>query len=96
MVESNERVLEADLLLCSKSCHPLQYWDLCRLDRFPPRLLDRLEILHLLVHHSNVSEIHLDAFRGVEEKLESLDLSQNALEEVSRPSPLVSALFRSS
>ncbi|CAN8015442.1 unnamed protein product [Ixodes persulcatus] len=53
-----------------------------RLDRFPPRLLDRLEILHLLVHHSNVSEIHLDAFRGVEEKLESLDLSQNALEEV--------------
>ncbi|CAN7937934.1 unnamed protein product, partial [Ixodes hexagonus] len=53
-----------------------------RLDRFPPGLLDGLEILHLLVHHSNVSEIHLDAFRGVGDKLESLDMSQNALEEV--------------
>lgn len=84
-----ERVERADRLRASLAAvadaqHPVLYLKIkeVRLERFPPGLLDGLEISHLLVHHSNVSEIHLDAFRGVGDRLESLDLSQNALEEV--------------
>ncbi|KAH7957305.1 hypothetical protein HPB52_017241 [Rhipicephalus sanguineus] len=82
-VERADRLRES-LAAVADAQHPVLYLKIkeVRLERFPPGLLDGLEISHLLVHHSNVSEIHLDAFRGVGDRLESLDLSQNALEEV--------------
>ncbi|KAL3197331.1 hypothetical protein MRX96_044947 [Rhipicephalus microplus] len=82
-VERADRLRES-LAAVADAQHPVLYLKIkeVRLERFPPGLLDGLEISHLLVHHSNVSEIHLDAFRSVGDRLESLDLSQNALEEV--------------
>ncbi|KAH9370891.1 hypothetical protein HPB48_020704 [Haemaphysalis longicornis] len=60
----------------------------CGLERFPPGLLDDLQLSRLSVHRSNVSEIHTDAFGGLSDCLEALrslvllNLSYNRLRTV--------------
>jgi len=53
------------------------------METFPSNLLQPLDVTHLTALYSNISVIDEYAFAGLEEKLESLDLSQNSLAHVS-------------
>ncbi|KAL1476906.1 hypothetical protein MTO96_036159, partial [Rhipicephalus appendiculatus] len=77
-------ILKASLAVVADTRQPVAYLKIFEvgLEHFPPDLLDGLEVIHLFVGRCNVSAIHLDAFSGVADRLELLDLSGNALEEV--------------
>ena len=53
------------------------------LSTFPSFLLENLNIGHLVAHHCNITSIDDLAFAGLSHFMESLDLSQNQLTEVS-------------
>ncbi|GIY03284.1 uncharacterized protein CDAR_99311 [Caerostris darwini] len=52
------------------------------LGALPSRLLLGLDVRHLIALHCNLSSVDASAFAGVAEKLETLDLAQNAFERV--------------
>lgn len=52
------------------------------LESFPAFFFKGLSVIHLIAHYNNLSSIHEDAFDGLQDKLESLDLSQNSLTRV--------------
>ena len=53
-----------------------------QLESFPAFFFKGLSVIHLIAHYNNLSSIHEDAFDGFQDKLESLDLSQNSLTRV--------------
>lgn len=52
------------------------------MESFPAYLLQSLHVTHFSAMYSNITIIDDDAFAGLDEKLESLDLSQNSLMQV--------------
>lgn len=52
------------------------------METFPSVLLDGFSVVHITAMYNNISVIEEHAFAGLEEKLESLDLSCNSLTQV--------------
>lgn len=53
-----------------------------QLNSLPSFLLEGLNVVHIIANYNNISSIEKDSFRGTEQTLESLDLSQNSLYQV--------------
>ncbi|KFM79559.1 putative G-protein coupled receptor 125, partial [Stegodyphus mimosarum] len=53
-----------------------------KLNNIPGDLLGEMHVTHFIVHNSSLSSIDDEAFSGIAEYLETLDLAQNSLERV--------------
>lgn len=51
---------------------------------FPARLLNNINVRHLMAHNCNMIDVEQDAFRSISEQIESLDLSHNKFKKVSK------------
>lgn len=53
-----------------------------QMEFLPSQLFKGITVTHVIAHYNNLSYIEEGAFSGLEDKLESIDLSQNALTRV--------------
>lgn len=53
-----------------------------QLNSLPSFLLEGLNVVHIIANYNNISSIDEDSFQGMEQALESLDLSQNSMFQV--------------
>lgn len=53
-----------------------------QLNSLPSFLLEGLNVVHIIANYNNISTIEENSFQGLEQTLESLDLSQNTMFQV--------------